>query len=346
MKKLFILPIAAAAVAFAGCSNENDGASQPVGTDAIAFRSVIQKSRATETDVNNIRDFKVFGVWGTNTDFMKGVNVVRNVAAWEYAPTSYWPETGDVDFYAFSPAGSLSVQSTTFDIDIAPTTPTPIITYSVPTGANLQEDFLVAVTPNQTSADSPVLIDFKHALSQAVFEARSTLKDVLFNVEAIEITNLLQQADLYLSTAPLEWSNPASVKQDYSAALQTIPVTYHAANYTRLSGPNDGLMLLPQEGLTGLGTDTTPADGVPDDAADTGNYLVVTYGVNLASSGVAIVPAGKKVYIPIASAPTLASGFEPGKKYLFQLDMSTGLKPITFTVHDVDDWEPETVPAQ
>jgi hypothetical protein len=339
MKKFFILSLVT--LAFAACSNENDAVRPNKDTgDAITFRSVTQKTRATETDITNIKDFKVFGMWDGDFEFMYGVNVVRNAAAWEYAPASYWPVTGTpatelVDFYAFSPAGSLGV-TTTF----AATATTPLITYTVPVAENLQEDFLVAATPDQNSTNNPVLVNFKHALSQAVFEARSALNDVLFNVEAIEITNLKYKADLDLSATTLAWSNPDAAIQNYPAALETIPVTYHPTDYTRLSGPNDGLMLLPQT-LVGTGADSD-TDNVPDDAA-TGNYLVVTYGVNLASSGVAVVPAGTKAYLPIAAAPTLSAGFEMGKKYVFQLDMSTGLTPITFTVNLVEAWDEEIV---
>ena len=343
MKKLFI--IAAVAAGAMACSNDKavNEASKAQG-NAIGFRSVTQKNtRATEIDITNIKDFKAFGFWSGDFKFMHNVNVVRNTSgAWEYSPLRYWPSTGTpandlVDFYAYSPAGSRGV-TTVF----AETATDPVITYTVPTAAGLQEDFLVAAAVDQNSTNVPVLVNFKHALSQLVFEARSGLDGAIFNIENIEITTLKYKADLDLSAATLAWSNVDAGISDFSAALATLPVIYNTdlTKFSRISGPNDGLMVLPQTLALGTGTDTTPADGIPDDIA-AAHYLVVTYSAELASNNLEIVPAGTKVYMPIQAAVP-GGGFLMGKKYIFQLTMSTGLTPIVFNVNAVEAWDPDT----
>lgn len=353
MKKLFVFAVAAATV-LAGCSNDKQVEGKGPGAgNGIDFRPVTKKNtRATEIDATNIRDFKAFGFWSGSYEFMYDVNVVRGDGdTWSYAPLRYWPSTGtpandNIDFYAYSPAGSRGVVVADM---FAMTDTDPVISYVVPTAAGLQEDFLVATkaAQNKSVAAGTVELLFDHALTQAVFEARSVVQDVIFNVSAIEITGMQTNGELDLSTyATTGWDLSTAPAYDvYSAPIATLPIIYNnttPAVYTRISGPNDGLIILPQP-LTKLG-DGVDADknNIPDDyEADAETiYLVVTYSAQL-NSGAVIVPAGTKVYLKLSSVPN--TEFEMGKKYIFQLDMSTGLTPIVFNVVGVNDWVNETV---
>lgn len=349
MKKLFIFAVAAAMLV--GCNNDDQTGSATTDGNAVGFRPVITKNtRATEATAANIKDFKAFGAWTgsvapANTfDFMYGTNVVRGTGStWTYSPLAYWPATGTVDFYAFSPAGSRGIVSV-FDIVDAD----PIIEYAVPTDKALQEDFLVAKAEGLDKEDhtGEVQLTFDHALAQLVFQARSALKDVVFNIEAIEITGLQTNGELDLSDVASGWdlaTNVTPAFADYSAPIFTTQVNYTASTtkYNNVTGPNDGLMVMPQT-LTklGNGTDTTPEDGIPDDyAADaTTIYLVVTYGAQQVNDGAQIVASGTKVYLPLTAA-ILNGEFLMGKKYIFQLTMNTGITPVVFNVLGVNDWD-------
>lgn len=358
MKKLFLFA-ALAVAAMTGCSDDKQvGEKGQVPGNEIGFRSVTKKnsdpnSRATEVDITNIRDFKVFGFWNNSFDFMYDVNVVRgDGSTWSYSPLRYWPMTGDVDFYAYSPAGSRGIVGN----DMFTVTDTdPVISYVVPAANALQEDFLVtaAKTQNKDTNGGEVQLTFDHALSQLVFEARSAVQDVVFNVSAIEITGMQTTGEIDLGNIASGWTLDADAISNYSAPINTLPIIYNsdATKFTRITGPNDGLMIMPQEltprlgdgtDLTGGGAMLDEPNNIPDDyEADPETiYLVVTYSAQL-NSGVVIVPAGTKVYLPLTNVP--GQEFVMGKKYIFQLSMSTGLTPIVFKVLGVTDWDDEEV---
>lgn len=343
MKKTLTLAIFALAASTA-CSDLRYNEINDSNRQALTFRTVTEKSsRATETDATNIKDFRIFGLWDSSYDFMYKVDVVREAGdAWTYAPLRYWPETGiaannKVDFYAYSPAGSRGL-TTVF----AKTATSPVVGYAVPAAAHLQEDFLVSIAAQQDKSNNPVQLIFKHALSQAVFQARSSLVDVVFHISDIKFTNMLSAGNLDLSNVAAGWQGIAT-SVTYTAPITEVPIMKYATDpdrYTTLSGPNDGMMLMPQVLTPGDGVDAD-ADGIPDDIA-TAQYLVLTYTARLVS-GTEIVPS-TKAYIPLTGIPG-GDELVMGKKYTFQITLTTGLTPIVFTVTSVEPWEtPNNVP--
>lgn len=359
MKKIFIIAAAAAMTATA-CSDKQIAGGNQNEENAIGFRPVTHKpTRAAETTIQNIKDFKVFGLWNGSYDFMYSVGVIRgDGSTWSYAPVRYWPSTGDVDFYAYSPAGSRGIVHS----EMFPRTSSvaPVIPFTVSPDNVLQEDFLVTAAPakNKSNTGGQVQLNFAHALSQLVFEVRNAVRDVNFEITDIVVTGLCTDGEINMLLVPQSgrWNEVTvpvwtitnnNVVSDFAAPINIISVPYEpqAAKYTRLSGPNDGLMVLPQEfSNSGNGSDAD-GNGIPDDyeADNTKNYLKVTYGVKLNDGSVEIVPAGTTIYL---SFNGLLSGFEIGKKYIFQIDLTgsaVSLDPIDFTVSGVTDWTEETV---
>lgn len=350
MKKLF-LTAAVAAMALASCSNDQEIASgdKDANGQEIGFRTMTQKTRATETTTLNITDFKVSGFWSETTagtpDFMYGTNVVRKGTSWEYSPLRYWPTTGDVKFYAYSPAGSASATN------FATTATTPEIEYVVSNVTAMQEDFLVASTAALTSGT--VELTFKHALSQVVVEAQSAVQDVTFEITSVELTNLESAGKLDLSASPLVWAAPAvAAPLTYSAALLPVTVGYDGdpTTFQAVTGPNDGLMIRPQVFVAGDATDVDDAvnsgspDGIPDDLTS-GVFLIVTY--NSVAAPNTPLETGKKAYISL-DLSTLGTNvgtneFEMGVKYKFQLTLAGNMAPIAFSVTAVETWDPAVV---
>ena len=118
-----ILAVAAVATVFASCSNEEELAN--VGkseSNAIRFAGIsgLSDTRTTPIGTTNLTttNFDVMAFMSSdNALFMggkhelghsdQGVKIVYNTSAWDYADKdqqAYWPTTGDVDFYAVSPA--------------------------------------------------------------------------------------------------------------------------------------------------------------------------------------------------------------------------------------------------
>lgn len=118
-----ILAVAAVATVFASCSNEEELAN--VGkseSNAIRFAGIsgLSDTRTTPIGTHNLTstNFDVMAFMSSdNALFMggkhelghadQGVKIVYKTSAWDYADpdkVAYWPTSGDVDFYAVSPA--------------------------------------------------------------------------------------------------------------------------------------------------------------------------------------------------------------------------------------------------
>ena len=351
MKKTLLFAAIAASALLVGCQKDQTGNGEQGNGKAIGFRTLTEKTRATVVDIANINSFKVSAIWaddpaGAPTAFnhMDGINVTRTMDGadgtnqWTYAPIKYWPDADAVDFYAYSPAGSVNVSGFSYDgTNVA-------IEYTVPvTGAESPEDFLVAKSEDKTATSNAgqVVLSFEHALSLATFSAKNVSSGANYTITGIELVNLSNTG--MLEPAAFTWGTLGTANQTYKAGLPEIGATVlpNTNLFLKLLGPNEGLMILPQTVTKGGGVDTAPADGIPDDLATAGkSYVKVIYGATDQVGGV-IKPAGTELYFPLAI--TLA----PKTAYEFQLTLgdASQLVPITFTVNAVTAWPAATPQA-
>lgn len=248
--------------------------------EAIGFRSVIEKTRAVETDQTNIADFRASALWVRNAAtsdyepaYMDNVRVERQSGnVWSYSPVRYWPAAGTVDFFGYSPANSAGVQE--FEV-MRPDYDRVHVTYNATTDPSLQEDFMVASALDKTV--SPVVMDFRHVLSQIEFRVRCSAIGVTFRVRQIELCNL-DRAGVLTGAAPspgapeMDWTwsqntAPEEKSETYDVYLpQPFVSTYPASagnipDYVSLTDPSVGnLMILPQQATIGTGELYTQAD--------------------------------------------------------------------------------------
>jgi hypothetical protein len=355
MKKMFLLAVIAAGAAFIGCQRSVDG-EDLANSRRIDFRTLTEKTRATVVDGNNISSFKVSAIWNdpasavpTSFNHMDGTNVIRNMngaSTWTYSPVKYWPDAGTVDFYAYSPAGSVNVS------DFTSSSPSnAVITYTVPltsTEAKTAEDLLVSVSKDNTyvSAVGVVQLTFDHALSHVTFSAKNLSSGATYTIYDLELMNLVQTGTLNLAAAAPSWTLDANASNTYAASLPEIGVSVlpNTTDFKKLLGLNEGVMIMPQAVTKGDDADTDD-DGIPDDIADNGKgYVRVTYGATDQAGGV-IRPVGTEEYFPLEFT------FESKKAYEIQItfnDTATGLNPISFAVTGVTAWPtptPVPVPA-
>ncbi|MDH6358756.1 fimbrillin family protein [Parabacteroides sp. PF5-9] len=137
---------------------------------------------------------------------------------WTYEPKKYWPQAGEVDFYAYAPAGIRNF-ITGLNNNGDGTSP-PVIEYKMPYKTNEeppygtgeptaplvvddnQEDLLVAVQnselPWQTT--DPVHFTFRHAFSRVFVKAKSEQNDNRYRIKVVrvELRNLYTQGKLEL----------------------------------------------------------------------------------------------------------------------------------------------------
>lgn len=298
---LFLCIIVQAAL-FASCTGEEEMENK----HAIRFQIPENMLRASETDEINIADFRVWSVWTNNSEsvlFMNNVKVERVNESWIYSPVHYRPTEGTLDFFAYSPASSSGVLD--FDSENIK------IRYDVTTDHRRQEDFLVAGALKPTTT-TPVVLDFKHVLSQIEFRVKSGIPGIIFQIKKIELKNLLRKGTLTgiesVGEVDWQWTDfDYTTRETYSVYM---PQAVSAgASYISLTDSEVGnLMILPQ---------TVSITDNNDDFR-----FVVTYDVydntnTLIESNIAISLAPSSN----TSSPTEFE-FEPGKKYTFNLDLT------------------------
>lgn len=151
--------------------------------DEISFGVVVNKpTKAADVYCNNNMPdgFKVFASYDGDT-YIDGDDIVKDGTAWKNnSGVRYWPNTGDVHFFAHVNAGTNFSWNTT-----APT----IDAYEVPTNVAAQKDLLYAVK-SQAKSDNPVVMNFRHALSQIVFSAKNTNANLYVEIEGVKVCNV------------------------------------------------------------------------------------------------------------------------------------------------------------
>ena len=364
-----ILAVAAVATVFASCSNEEELAN--VGkseSNAIRFAGIsgLSDTRTTPIGTHNLTstNFDVMAFMNSdNALFMggkheaghsdHGVKIVYNTTAWDYDDpdkVAYWPTSGDVDFYAVSPAITNDlVLNNHFGYDM--TSANKTITYTTvdeykSTGTN--HDVMYAVTKGRNKTNNgttAVQMNFKHILSQVVFKAKTTSSILEVDVENVKIYNFA-----YGGTFTLPKREPATVEPEPAMSdWKPYPIASAGAHTVKLSGANvkakntvvdlsdmaSPLMVIPQE-LKKWSTYSAGA-AVPKHEADTKKECYLEISMKLKQNDSYLIGSAteyKTVYVPFDNG----TGWEPGKRYIYTLIFGGGyddqgepiLSPITF----------------
>lgn len=313
LKNSPLLLLIMASIVFACSSTENT----PSKENSIGFRSLVESTRIGEMTTENVKNFMVSAIWtkAPNTyeqNFMNKVLVERQDSDWAYSPSRYWPSSGTIDFYAYSPGESSGVKSFTIVDYNDTTTPHDVaIEYDVTTDVLMQEDFLVATALEKTGADGTVLLNFDHVLSYITFELRDE-KYYRISVRDITMFNLKREGILkgtITDTKTMDWKwTDASHYENYSISIKNeiAIITTHTSC--------GGMMILPQKVSSGSGA--LDGFGYPTDIGSGKFYLSITYTYDGSSSRQI-----KTTYIPLTVGGSKDFEFEKGKKYIIKADL-------------------------
>lgn len=368
-----ILAVAAVATVFASCSNEEELAN--VGkseSNAIRFAGIsgLSDTRTTPIGTTNLTttDFDVMAFMSSdNALFMggkhelghsdQGVKIVYNTSAWDYADKdqqAYWPTTGDVDFYAVSPAMTDELVYQGFKYDMTSTLKT--ITYATvdeyKTAAGTNHDVMYAVAKGRNKTNNgttAVQMNFKHILSQVVFKAKTTSSILEVDVENVKIHNFVHGGTFTLPEGEPAEKEPTmsnwSTSPDEAVSIATVKL--NAANVKTnnavvdLSDMASPLMMIPQQlkkwSTYSTGTAVSKAD------ADNAKECYLEISMKLKQNDSYLIGSAteyKTVYVPFDNG----TGWEPGKRYIYTLIFGGGyddqgepiLSPITFDAATVD----------
>ena len=164
----------------------------------------------------------------------------------------YWPdaEFGSLDFYAYVNGDNKN------DVDFAiTTTGATISNYVVKKAVDTQDDLIYAVKTKQTKTSSKIPLNFRHALSQIVFQAANRNPNIYVEISGVEVHNVLNSGtftfpiidtddkfedhnqngagntpadDTYNNFGETqgEWTLDASTDDDYKVTFNAIPVPY------------------------------------------------------------------------------------------------------------------------
>ena len=371
-------------MSFTACSNNDDladagspasGETRGIGFDiningnAVATRGVATTTANVSSQITEFRTWAYDDV--TKLLYMgdsdsEGRTVEYKSSRWEYVPEQFWP-VNPLNFVAVTPDSDASYGtfSTTTTSNASPATDS-YVTLSVPvtldTDVEDQKDIMFAEGDGKTkvSDNGNVRLEFKHALSQIVFQGKLPTSGAVTKVTIAEITlgNIGSTGTLeftsegtffggsaYISTgAPDNFTLEAGDLEGETFEVGTGGVTAGTAFDLTVSNsttkpetkPGNAWFMLPQR--TAAWTPASDADkkagalwdstSESNNAPATGAYLKIR--AQLEKDGVVILGNAEKdaIYIP------LTANWDRSKKYVYTIlfDGTSALTPITFSV--------------
>ena len=341
MKKTVLIVPALMALAAVSCTK-----SEVLETNSGEIRfNVVANSATKAADVycnNNMPgEFMVYAVSDGKT-YIDGDRIVRNGSDWEnQSGVRYWPET-TVDFYAHVNAGV----NFKWDASSAPV----IENFSPAPDVADQVDLLYAVKKGESKKDSHVQLNFRHALSQIVFNAKNTNENLYVEIAGVKVANVggantftypttdtdskfvsHDGTGTLLSTGAGSWAELTSGAASYEVDFNAVPVVGNnkpvdltTANDSGKEFNSQAMLLLPQTTTAWVpsGESNTPSEN------NTGSYFLIDCAIwNVAGTevdketDVQLWGEGgntKELSIPVAFT------WEQGKKYIYTLVFGQG----------------------
>ena len=274
--------------------------------------------------------------------YIDGDRIVRNGSDWEnQSGVRYWPET-TVDFYAHVNAGD----DFKWNASSAPV----IKDFSPAVDVANQVDLLYAVKKGESKKDSPVQLNFRHALSQIVFNAKNTNANLYVEIAGVKVANVgdtntftypeTNTDSKFVShdgtgtlpdTGAGSWAELTSGDFSYEVDFNAVPVVGNStvvdlttANDSGKEFNSQAMLLLPQTTTAWVPSidSNTPSEN------NTGSYFLIDCAIwNVAGTAVdkdtdvQLWGEGgntKELSIPVAFT------WEQGKKYIYTLVFGQG----------------------
>lgn len=245
MKKILLVALAAAAMVSCSQNEEIENAAQKT---KIKMGAVVgSTTKAVVTDNTN---FDTFTVVGYVTDgamtptttfgeaFIPATKIDKSGASWGTKELDYyWPYNKNVQFFATSPAQTLTVA-----------TGYPTFDYTVKGTSTEQEDLVAAkmIDQDKTKAgDNGVVLPFTHALTQVNFSVKGA-DAYTYKVSSITIKGLMNKGKYSFETG--QWT---SLDVDGEAPVYSYPLITDASvtgtEGVAIGDTDAALMLIPQE---------------------------------------------------------------------------------------------------
>lgn len=374
MNKIYLFTAAFAVMAsLSGCSDTElasiDTAQEktPIGFHTVGSQMGSRATIINSADITKT-DFKVYAFDAAGNAFMgnndtddnttdhNGVRIEYDQTnkTWKYANEAdlrYWPENTPLDFYAVNP-GPVITGANEYDIKLhynwKISKDKQQITYSsfdeYKASANYNNmDVMYAIAKNQTKDlnNGKVKFNFKHILSQIVFQAKTQYEGMEVEIKEIKIYNCKPSGTFTFPTTESpelkNWQSadnltgpiPFTVVKDQTITVNSVTKATDISSATPL-------LFVPQELNNPWDTNKTKQEA--DKAFQ--SYLEITCRIK--QNGVYLVGTADKyktLFVPFQTT------WEPGKRYVYTLIFGGGytdqgeqiLTPINFTA-SADEW--------
>lgn len=340
-----------AQLVLSGCAGEGVEETSSSSSSEINFDAYVGRNASTRAGVTDIDSLKKtgFGVFarykhnGATSPLMDNEHVTWKGNHWGYTNTRYWPNEGNVDFYAFAPyhqdvelvspySNSNKADSTYYIEFTSSTAPVDLVW-----GAQIGKKAPISPT------DSKVKFQFKHALARLSFDITAN-QDLEENGAVITVDSVKLYGDLidedkgafditgYLnlkigvwdsivgdvnSRAVYTWT-PTGLENGTSFKLSASQLDHTCKKIE--NAPNSYLCIIPQVKYFPF-------------------YLKITYKVRQGDFEEKVTV--RKNLLDVRKQPGVSNPsfpFEQGKAYVFHLKLS--LDPINFYVTTtVVDWK-------
>ena len=365
MKKVIFGTALASMALLSACSADSELAN--VGTtanNAIGFHVVGNKAETRANIINTSEDLKKtdFNVFAyknnngadgdifmgdkVNENGLYGVNIKYKNNMWDYNnPTElrYWPTTA-LNFYAVNP-GSTNFFGWTFTKEKKQIAYACFDEYAkdnkgeYSNAKNIDVMYAVAKNQSQTTNNGIVKFNFKHILSQVVFQAKTQYANMEVEIKALSIHNFYGGGTFTIpegEPSQTDWAPNSFTyhSNGFTAVMDQSIKVNKTDEVTNIS--TQGPMLLVPQKLTkwDLSGKTEAADNAKQ------SYLKITCKIK--QSGAYLFgsdTAFGELYVPFEA------NWEPGKHYIYTLifgggydkDGHTILKPINFEA-ETTDW--------
>lgn len=315
MKKILLLTAGMLLIAASCTKNEV----VEVNQDGNEIQYSVVANKATKAadiycNINKPSEFTVYAESSDGKTYINGDKITSSDkgATWvNESGTRFWPNGLSLDFYAVV-NGTIN-----WNVTAEGTAPATIVNYEVPTTVSDQKDLLYAVKMKQekgatAEATEAVSLNFRHALSQIVFQAKNTNENLYVEISGVRIVNVANKNTFTFPTADTDnellvddnhdgsfegtnyananWGTWNTLAPETGAAGKTIyPVSFERVvvpgkntnatvvnltnNVTGEEFNTNALLLLPQTS-NAWDPETVPAPGF-DGNAGNGSYFLV-----------------------------------------------------------------------
>lgn len=198
--------------------------------------SVVANNATKAADIycnnNKPAEFTVFAESSDGKTYINGDKITTaDGNTWvNESGTRFWPNDLSLDFYAI--VNGIITWNVSAAEGTAPATIATIVDYEVPTTVADQQDLLYAVKTGQqkgatAEATKPVTLNFRHALSQVVFQAKNTNENLYVEISGVKIVNVANKNTFTFPTSDTD--NTTLVDDNHDGSFES--GDYESANW-------------------------------------------------------------------------------------------------------------------